>query len=135
MSDLNTEWNRCVDVLKAFGRKVPYLLKELYMVHKIVSEAEGYIVTGTADDNAWVYKNREFIEEYARDEMRNQGLIPVLDGVSNFSVSFDAETEKFSYEVTIPGYRHGKANEYVGILAQQALLISKDMEQVSVVEL
>jgi hypothetical protein len=132
---LQAEWKRVKDVTKAFVSKAPSLLKELYMVHKILTEAVPYKVDGIAEDNAWVYKNRSFIESYAIDEMRNQGYIPVLDAVSEFQVSFDAETEKFNYTVSIPGYKHERASEFAGILANQALLVGMNMEKVSVIEL
>lgn len=132
---LRTEWNRLKSVALSFMLKTPLLLKEMYMIHKILSESVPYVVTGAAEDNAWVYKNREFIESYARDEMRSQGYIPVLDAATNFEVSFNAESEVFNYTVAIPGYKHDNAKDYIGIIAEQGLLVGQDMERVSVIEL
>lgn len=126
---------RLVDVSQSFIANAPSMLKELYLVHKILTEAVPYIVNGTAKDNAWVYKNRSFIESYALDEMRNQGYIPVLDAASQFTVTFDVEKEVFEYSLSIPGYRHERAKEYAGILANQGLLVGMNMDKVSVVEL
>lgn len=130
-----TEWERIKAVAQSFILKTPLLLKEMYMVHKILSESVPYVVKGVAQDNAWIYKNRDFIESYARDEMRQQGFIPVLDAIGNFEVSFDAESEQFNYTVSLSGYRHQDANKYMGIMAEQGLLLGEDMQKVSVVEL
>ena len=102
---------------------------------KIFETAETFEIYGDAVDQEWIFKNRLRIEEETMDEMRRQGLIPVLDLSEGIKHEYNVETERFNYTLNIPGFRHPRAQDYLGIISAQALLINHDMTQVSVVEL
>lgn len=103
---------------------------------KVLDEAKPYVITGIAKDNAWIVKNRNNIESYIHDDMRQNGWIPILDSSSGLNISFDPEAENFSYKITMFGYKVGdKAQDYLGVLAEHGLLLSQDMKQVSILDL
>ena len=105
-------------------------------LQQILTKAEPYVFEGEALDNAWILKNRQMIEQYAIDEMRNDGYVPILDSSSGLEISFDQEREIFKYNLKIYGYKLGaEANNYMGILQDECLLVANDMQAVSIIEL
>lgn len=98
------------------------------MVTKVQDGIELYEVVGTALDNAWLAKNRDMLEDHAVEDMRDNGLIPVLDISPGLSSCFLAEQEIFEFRIHIYGFKVGKekSREYLGILINDGLIVNKD---------
>lgn len=90
-----------------------------------------YEVDGEALDNAWIAKNRDMLDRHVVDDMRANGYIPVLDIDPEFTSVFDPEKETFKFTVGIYAYYMGdKSEEYMGIIYNDGILISRDQKKV-----
>lgn len=97
---------------------------------------EIYEIQGKAMDNAWLAKNRILLEEHAIDEMRQHGLVPVMDISPGLTSSFNEEEEIFEFKITMYGYDMGEqASQYMGIILNDGLLISKDAKKVAICDI
>lgn len=96
-----------------------------------------YKIDGTAVDQDWIVKNRQMIEEYTRDDMREKGFIPVLDVSTNLKWEWDQDNNVFKYRLECFGKYVGKrkAKLYIGILSEQGIVLSADGKSVEIIEL
>lgn len=99
---------------------------------KVRDGVELYEIQGKALDNAWLAKNRAVLEDHALDEMRQHGLVPVIDMCPGLTSNFNHEEEIFEFKITMYGYHVGeKAQDYLGILLSDGILVSKDAKRVA----
>lgn len=95
-----------------------------------------YKVSGAAVSQEWIVNNRIMIEEYTRDDMRQHGFVPTLDLPTELKWEWNQANDTFKYEIAIYGQFVGKrkAKQYLGILAEAGIVLTKDGTQVSIAE-
>ena len=95
-----------------------------------------YKISGTAVSQDWIVKNRILIKEHTRTDMISKGFVPVLDLPTSLTWEWNQEDNTFSYELEILGKFVGKrkAKQYLGILDDAGIVLTKDGKQVSLSE-
>lgn len=108
---------------------VPNMAKELWMISNVADALEPYIISGIAVDQSWLYKHQKELEQYAMDEMRESGLVPVFDVSPGLNkLEYDAKENVFNYEIEIKGYRVGTPRSYeiMGLSIEHGLMFMKN---------
>lgn len=87
-----------------------------------------YRIKGVAVSQDWIVKNRILIEEATRQDMRDHGFVPTLDLPTDITWEWNQEDNTFAYELGIKGKYVGKrkAKNYLGILAEAGIVLTKD---------
>jgi hypothetical protein len=71
------------------------------------NEIKRFELTGTVTHDTFVQTRDALIKE-VEDSMRDQGYVPVLDLAPQFTREYDAETETFSFQLSIYGISVGE---------------------------
>lgn len=112
------------------------MARELWKMEMVMKNAVPYSVEGTAVDQEWLIKNREYLEEELTKDMKLKGYVPVLDMSPGLIVSYNEELENFDYKIEMMAYWVGPRAQYLmGIMAAEALLIGENAESVSIARL
>lgn len=92
-----------------------------------------YFVDGEARNQEWIISNREMVEAYTRDEMKEHGFVPVVGEDSKLTWQYDQDKDTFRYRIAIKALWVGKvkAKDYFGVV--DGVLLDSKMEQAELV--
>lgn len=81
------------------------------------TQLRSYFVNGVARDQEWIVSNREMVESYARDNMRENGFVPLLNEETQLFWEYDKDSGNFKYKLELKAMWLGKkAKYYMGVL-------------------
>lgn len=97
---------------------------------KVMERLKEYEITGTVKDNSWLYANKEMLESYLRDDMRDHNILPLLDVPVNITCSYNEAGGIFEFTMVAPGVQMEEPTKYMGILINDGLIVGADAKKV-----
>lgn len=110
------------------------MIRQNWIMAKLVQNIRDYEITGTVKDNGWLYANKSLLEGHLLDDMRANNILPILDMPVNISCSYIEEDDIFQFSMIAAGYQMESSTEYLGILLKDGLIVSADAKKVFLYE-
>jgi hypothetical protein len=107
-------------------RAAKHLFKLFMRSLKVEDLMMQHVVDGVAVDQEWIVKNRQMLESYLADEMRNAGCVPIGDKSTELYWNYDKDTNLFNYRIVGYGYKLPDANKYLCIMIRDGVVYTID---------